>query len=92
VDTADLKSLSEVSKRMYDVSVPYLYESITISMDELFMTKLRGNVGPMYFGHFKHMRDLCFKAPFHKKLQHRRPHEMRDGIRCKFLANELHWM
>ncbi|KAF2174564.1 hypothetical protein K469DRAFT_756695 [Zopfia rhizophila CBS 207.26] len=71
IKKADISRLCRVSKRLYQISLPLLYESITLSATELSLTGLISTAEKLPLKHLEYTRDICITAPFRKRLWNR---------------------
>ncbi|KAF2174668.1 hypothetical protein K469DRAFT_756655 [Zopfia rhizophila CBS 207.26] len=71
IKKADISRLCRVSKRLYQISLPLLYESITLSATELSLTSLITTAEKLPLKHLKYTTDICITAPFRKRLWNR---------------------
>jgi hypothetical protein len=67
----DLKRLCEVSKQLHEATLSSLYESITLSTDELLMTNLVFTAEKIPSKHLKYTKDIRIKTSFYKRLNNR---------------------
>ncbi|KAI9784369.1 MAG: hypothetical protein M1816_000893 [Peltula sp. TS41687] len=94
-DKRDLKNMCEVSKRLYEITVPKLYETIIIQTeDELYLERL--NVEPLLrtcsnpLNCLQFVKNIRITAPFHRNLRNRCLHDRFDEeddvcwLRCPF--------
>lgn len=68
----DLKNLCEVSKYLHELTIPRLYESVTLFITERAVSRRRTCFLPSAY--LKHTKHICFKAPIHDLLGNRCPH------------------
>lgn len=71
---ADLKSLCEVCRRLYNICAPLLYESLVISTTELSLEKLVTTIKSLPTSLLCNTRHLRITAPIHYRLESRCVH------------------
>ena len=71
-NTSDLKNLCEVSRHIYEVVTPCLYESLNLEIDERSLGLLTHHYEGLPLEQVeRYTKDISISVPFHKRLRKR---------------------
>src|SRR5205809_675435 len=66
---ADLKSVCEICKHLYDIIISLLYKSLTILTMKLSIENLITKLKEISFQHLTYIRNICFSISIHDCLE-----------------------